>query len=307
MDIAKLIRLEPGHYVVAVSGGVDSMALLDLLARQYKARPGTVRLIVAHFDHGIRDDSHEDRHLVHETARQHGLPFVYEEGRLGQGASEDEARKARYAFLRKVQKHAGARGIITAHHHDDAVETAVLNLVRGTGRKGLSSLKSRSTDGIIRPLLHVPKSHLKAYAEANGLTWREDSTNADQNYRRNYVRHSILTRAKTKSPAEYHRLMTLLRRQRELNHAIDQYLETLLHTQPSRNVLRRADVVSLPYRVATELVAEWLRGNGKRQLSRWLVDRLTVAARTARPDTELLLDSSSKIAFSKNLVEFKTI
>lgn len=305
MDIAKLVRLEPGHYVVAVSGGVDSMVLLDVLAKQYKGR-GKTTLTVAHFDHGIRPDSAYDRQLVGEMAAAYNLPFVFARGELGAGASEAAARAARYEFLREVQRRAGARGIITAHHHDDAVETAVLNLMRGTGRKGLSSLKAKSLDGIIRPLLHVPKNRLKEYAEANRLKWNEDSTNNDLNYKRNYVRRSVLKPARIKSPRDYHRLVTLLRRQRELNSAIDHQLELMLHTQPSRASLRRSDVIGLPYQIAAELMAEWLRHNGKRQLSRWLVDRLTVAARTARPNTELLLDSGSKVSFSKNLIEFKT-
>src|SRR5690606_4946866 len=137
MDMVKLMKLEPGHYVVAVSGGVDSMALLDMVAKQSRPK---VSFTVAHFDHGIRDDSHLDRRLVGEVAQRHNLPFVYERGELGAGASEALAREARYAFLRKVQHSTGARGIMTAHHHDDVVETAVLNMLRGTGRKGLSSL-----------------------------------------------------------------------------------------------------------------------------------------------------------------------
>lgn len=303
MDIAKLIRLDPGHYVVAVSGGVDSMVLLDLLARLHKDKQVPVRITVAHFDHGIREESHIDRLLVQDVAHKHGLPFVYAEGSLGPAASEAEARAARYEFLRKVQKQANAHRIVTAHHHDDVVETAVLNLIRGTGRKGMSSLRPHH-EGIVRPLLHVPKSRLRAYAEANGLAWNEDSTNQNQDYKRNYVRHSVLKKAKATSPQEYRRLVALLRRQRELNHAIDAHLETILHTQPSRSHLRRHDVAMLPYRVATELVAEWLRQNGKRSFSRWMVDRLTVAIRTARPDTELLLDSQSKVGFGKKDVTF---
>lgn len=304
MDITKLVRLEPGHYVVAVSGGVDSMALLDVLAKKYGDKKSGVRLTIAHFDHGIREISHFDRQLVHEIAANHGLPFAYEEGNLGVGASEDMARKARYEFLRKVQKHSGADKIITAHHLDDTVETAVLNLMRGTGRKGLSSLKEQRHTGIVRPLLHVPKKHLRSYAEQSGLVWNEDATNLNQDYKRNFVRHSIIKKAKAEKPAEYHKLMTLLRRQRELNQAIDQYLETLLHIQPSRNSLKRQDVIRLPYQVAAELVAEWLRQNGKRQFNRWLVDRVTIASRTARPNTALLLDSNSKVSFDKHHVEF---
>lgn len=302
MNIAKCVRLEPGNYVVAVSGGVDSMVLMHLLAKRHSDKKDPVRITVAHFDHGIRDDSHIDRHLVAEVAHRLGLPFVYEEGRLGPHTSEDEARRARYEFLKKVQRHANARAVITAHHHDDVVETAVLNLIRGTGRKGLSSLKSR--DGLIRPLLHVPKHKLKAYAQANGLVWHEDSTNQSQAYRRNYVRHSVLKKAKEKSPQEYRRLLMLLRRQREINHAIDNILETLLHTQPKRTALRRRDVINLPYAVATELVAEWLRQNGKGGFNRWLIDRLTVSIRTARPYTELLIDSRSKVSFGKTNAEF---
>ncbi len=307
MDIAKLVRLEPGHYIIAVSGGVDSMVLMHILSALHSREAHGTRFTVAHFDHGIRSDSDYDRRLVQEMAQAYNMPFVYARGELGEGASEATAREARYEFLRKVQSQAQARAIITAHHHDDVVETAVLNLMRGSGRKGMSSLKAKSMDGIVRPLLHVPKAKLREYAQANKLKWNEDSTNHDQNYRRNYVRLSVLPKARTKSPRDYHKLTAILRRQQELNHAIDRELELLLHTQPSRSTLRRADVISLPYRVSTELVAEWLRGNGKRQLNRWLVDRLTVAARTARPDTELLLDSSSKVSFSKNLLEFKRV
>lgn len=305
MDISKLIRLEPGHYIVAVSGGVDSMALMHAIAAKHAEKGNGLSFTVAHFDHGIRTDSHIDRLHVHEVADMLGLPYVYDEGFLGEGTSEDAARQARYAFLRRAQEVANARAIITAHHHDDVVETAILNLMRGTGRKGMSSLSTR--DGLIRPFLHVPKERLKAYAEANGLTWHEDSTNTDQKYRRNYVRHSVIKKAKTKSPRDYNKLIALLRRQRELNKAIDQQLEVMLHIQPSRTTLRRQDVALLPYAVATELVAEWLRANGKRSFSRWLVDRLTVAIRTAIPRTELLLDAGSKVSFGKDTAEFVRI
>lgn len=305
MDITKAIKLDPGHYVVAVSGGVDSMVLMHLLAPKHHDKTNGYKFTAAHFDHGIRDDSHLDRLLVYEVARKLGLPFVFEEGALGPDASEDIARQARYEFLKKTQAASGARGIVTAHHHDDVVETAVLNLLRGTGRKGLSSIKN--SDGLHRPLLNVPKEHIRAYAEANGLTWHEDSTNTDQKYRRNYVRHSVINRAKQKSPRDYQKLIALLRRQREINNAIDKHLETMLHVQPKRTALRRSDVVHLPYKVAAELVAEWLRGNGKRGFNRWLVDRLTVAIRTAQPHTEMLLDANSKVRFSKRDVEFVRI
>src|SRR5215471_4228206 len=93
------IELEPGKYVVAVSGGVDSMVLLDVL----KDVPG-LQLVVAHYDHGMRGDSGQDRQLVQEAAAHYGLPFAYEEGKLGVRTSEAAARDARYQFLRRVRE-----------------------------------------------------------------------------------------------------------------------------------------------------------------------------------------------------------
>src|SRR5580704_3560158 len=107
-----------GSYVVAVSGGVDSVVLLHRLQKQ----PG-LRLVVAHFDHGMREDSAEDRRFVKALAQAYGAPFVYDEGHLGSGTSEAEAREARYNFLRRVQAASDAQAIVTAHHQDDLLET----------------------------------------------------------------------------------------------------------------------------------------------------------------------------------------
>ena len=104
MDIA-LEPLGPGRYVVAVSGGVDSMALLHLLQQQ----PG-LQLTVAHFDHGIRLDSEMDRFFVSDQARAYRLPYVYARGDLGPSASEDVARRARYQFLHQVRRAVEADG-----------------------------------------------------------------------------------------------------------------------------------------------------------------------------------------------------
>jgi len=268
------------------------MALLDIL-RQIP----NVTVTVAHFDHGIRADSRHDRLLVEQAARNYGLPFVYHEGNLGPDVSEDIARKARYEFLRKIQKSTKASGIITAHHMDDMMETATHNLLRGTGRKGMSSLKS--VDGIVRPLLHLPKKRLIDYATANNLKWHEDSTNQDIRYRRNYIRHRILPRLQELSPEKFEELKHITRRQADLNHAIDNELHTILHVQPGLDKLRRYDVARLPHVVARELVGEWLRTNGKREFDRKHLDKATIAVKVAKPNTTLVLDKKFKIEFGK--------
>src|SRR5665213_3388961 len=202
MDV---ILPKPGCYVVAVSGGVDSMAMLHMLQEQSRQESGW-KLVVAHLDHGIRMDSADDRRLVQSTARKYGLPFVYHEGRLGAGAGEAEARAARYDFLRGAQTASGARAIITAHHQDDLLETAIINILRGSGRKGLTALSDRP--GLARPLLRVPKSELVAYAQANGLQWLEDSTNQNEAYLRNYVRRRLLPRFQDSDRARLRQIIT---------------------------------------------------------------------------------------------------
>lgn len=266
------IVIEPGCYVAAVSGGVDSMVLLDIL-RQLPQ----LRLVVAHFDHGIRTDSAEDRELVRAAAARYGLPFVYAEGKLGPGASEATARQARYDFLHKVRVTVHAQAIITAHHRDDMLETAIINIVRGTGRRGLSSLQSR--EYILRPLLPFAKDQIRRYADLHQIQWREDSTNQDQVYLRNYVRHSILN---TLSNEQQEQLLGYVVSAQQLNQEIDSLLHAQLHTQPAAHTLDRRWFASLTHALALEVMASWLRGQGV-AYDRKKLQYLVVAAKTYVP------------------------
>ena len=281
-------KVPPGRYVVAVSGGVDSVALLHALQQV----PG-VQLTVAHFDHGIREDSAEDRRLVQAQARAYGLPFVYHTGNLGAGTSEAKAREARYKFLHDVRQASGAEAIITAHHQDDVLETIILNLLRGTGRRGLSSLKS--TDVVKRPLLHVPKKELLRYAEREGLQWREDSTNADEAYLRNYVRLHILPRF---ADTDREALLAISRHTAELNEHIMQQAVNYLHVQPGTKVLDRHSFIMLPHTVAREIMAEWLLQNAGSELSKKMLERLVTAAKTGRSGSKVDVDAGHWLRIS---------
>lgn len=167
-------------YIVAVSGGVDSVVLLDMLA---KGAVSPEDLLVAHFDHGIRDDSSRDERFVSNLAAQYGLLYSGKREELGKDASESLARDRRYAFLRELAQQHNAR-IVTAHHLDDLVETVAINLKRGTGWRGLAALDS----DVLRPLIDTPKQKLIKYAELNNLKWHEDSTNSSDGYLRNRLR-----------------------------------------------------------------------------------------------------------------------
>jgi tRNA(Ile)-lysidine synthetase-like protein len=271
------ITVGPGKYVVAVSGGVDSMALLDMLHGQ----PG-LQLVVAHYDHGIREDSDQERTLVAAAAAMYGLPFESEQGRLGAHASEAAARKARYDFLQRTLNKHGAKAIITAHHQDDLVETAIINLIRGTGRKGLTSLASR--EGIVRPLLNVPKSELLHYAEERSIPWREDSTNQSEAYLRNYIRRSILPRLGKDGKRQ---LLAIIQKAELHNPAIDSLLHADITAHQINGGLGRHWFIMLPHAVARETMAAWLRLQGIREFDSKAIERLVVAAKVALPGKQV--------------------
>jgi tRNA(Ile)-lysidine synthase len=287
----------PGSYVVAVSGGVDSMSLLHALHQANMAADRPWQLIVAHLDHGIREDSVKDRQLVQATARRYGLPFTYREARLGAGTNEAEARTIRYDFLHQVQWAGRARAIVTAHHQDDVLETAILNVLRGTGRKGLTSLRSRHN--LERPLLEIPKHELMAYARDQGLQWREDSTNQNTDYLRNYVRHRLVPRF---NESDRTHLLRIINDLRQTNQELDTLLVNQLHLQADAGKLDRQWFNRLPHAVARETMATWLRAYGVRAFDSRTLERLVVAAKVAGPGKAFdVLDGVSMAVGTNNL------
>ncbi len=264
------MKISEGKYVVAVSGGVDSVVLLDLLHELPH-----VELMVAHFDHGIREDSAEDARFVAELAASYNLPFYSIREELGPHASEAVAREARYAFLRRLKDRHGAIAIMTAHHQDDVLETMILNVLRGTGRRGLSPMSAESD--IIRPLLDVTKNDLLRYATGKGLAWREDSTNTDLRYKRNAVREEVM-----KSLGEGRKTLVELHADaRRFNDEIDDLLRELSGRMLTDDgALIRSRYVQLPHMVAAAFMHRWLVQREVQDVDSHMVTRATIAART---------------------------
>ncbi len=289
------ITLEPGKYVVAVSGGLDSVALLHKLFQKYGSpeKAGDqrletrdrVQLIVAHFNHGIRPESALDAKFVEELATKYGLAYLSKREELGTNASEQLARERRYKFLTSVMKGQEAKAIITAHHKDDVVETAYLNTARGTGRRGLTSLNS--SERIIRPLLHISKRTIKDYAKSKGLKWREDSSNSDQRYLRNKIRLLLSNAGLEKTDQMY----GIIQNMRLINEEIDNIIEELWGKALLNDSLQRSLFINVPYGVACELMASWLRKHDL-TFDKRLIHRLVIASRTARPGTQYDIDKN---------------
>jgi len=266
------VNVPPGKYILAVSGGVDSVVLLDLLSNL----PG-VGLVVAHFNHGIRPDSGEDERLVAAAARKYGLPFETGYGRLGAGASEDAARQARYEFLNEVKTRHGAQAVITAHHQDDLIETALINLLRGTGRRGLTAIADNKD--VLRPLLNHSKKEILNYAKKNKLRWREDPTNDSLDYLRNYVRYNLVPKM---TAAQRQDLLATLDKALKSGQQMDSEISELSPKILDNQVINRGKFSSLPVELGNELLMYWLRCEGLMDFDKKTINRLNVALRAAK-------------------------
>jgi tRNA(Ile)-lysidine synthase len=176
----------PGVTVLAVSGGLDSMTLLDAAA----ALPGAAeRFVVACFDHGTGPWATAAVSFVRREARERGLHVV--SGRVREElAGESAWRRARWDFLRHVARVQGAWAVATAHTRDDQVETVLMRVLRDAGPRGLAALEAPSP--VCRPLLALTRAQLEGYAAARGLRWREDPSNTSRRFLRNRVRHDLL-------------------------------------------------------------------------------------------------------------------
>ncbi|MBI5214904.1 MAG: tRNA lysidine(34) synthetase TilS [Ignavibacteriae bacterium] len=188
---------EGDSIVVAVSGGIDSMTLLNILVRLQK--DWNFQLCVAHFNHKLREEeSEEDEAFVKQTAERLNLPFYSKSAKTnelseGNGKSiQVVARELRYDFFQQLRLSLGYHKIATAHNANDNAETVLFNLLRGSGVKGLCGIPSaRSEAGIIRPLLFATREQIRHFVEEHSITYREDSSNKKTDYSRNLLRHHI--------------------------------------------------------------------------------------------------------------------
>jgi len=186
-EIIRRHRLwEPGARVaVAVSGGVDSVVLLDVLGETVRWHGG--KLSVVTVDHQIHPDGSEHADFVEALARTRGLPVQRARLALSEQASEAEARAGRYAVFEALD----VDRVALAHHRDDQAETVLLQLLRGAGISGFAGMAFRR-DRYVRPLLEEPRSAVRAWADHRGLSWREDPTNLTSRFSRNRVRAEVL-------------------------------------------------------------------------------------------------------------------
>ncbi len=181
-----VIKDKKPTFLVAVSGGVDSMVLLHLF------KQANADTAVAHCNFGLRgEDSEADMRLVEETAKKYGFPVFIKHCPVPEVANiQLEARRLRYEFFNELMDKHSFDFLATAHHLDDQIETFFINLLRGSGLKGLSGIPEN--ERVFRPLLDVSREEILNYAHQRDIIWREDKSNAETKYLRNKIRHELI-------------------------------------------------------------------------------------------------------------------
>lgn len=177
-------------YLLAVSGGVDSMVLADLF------QVSGFNFHMAHINYHLRnEDSNLDQKLVSDFCQKHKIPFhlyeVSENDNQPENSIQNWARELRYRFFREIQKKENLEFLVTAHHLNDQLETFLINLSKASGIRGLSGIPANE-NGIVRPLLDFSKDEIYDFAKENHIEFREDQSNQKTDYLRNKIRHHIV-------------------------------------------------------------------------------------------------------------------
>ncbi len=238
-----------GDLLLAVSGGVDSSAMADIIHQLYPTNK--CRIGVAHVNFHLRgEDSNSDQEFVRNLAQRYGFEFFTADFDTLKYAKEHKlsveiaARDLRYNWFRELSQKEGFDVLMTAHNADDNAETLLLNLVRGTGRQGLGAIRPLgqldSRLFVFRPLLNITREEIEEYAKENNLKYCIDKTNAQNEYSRNKIRNQVMPLLKEINPSVIQTLNKDISRFRELNAEVDKLVAAkvesfLIKKEPSKS------------------------------------------------------------------------
>ena len=292
-------HLEQGRFfakddlvIVAVSTGVDSMALLDLLQRLPDGR--RPRLLVAHVNHELRDQSTVEEAYLTNYCRQAGLSW-----RVAHWTKEDHpehgveeaARHFRYAFFKRLLTEYHAAAVVTAHHANDLAETMLMKMTRGGQLDQLVGIRDQRPLGrgkLVRPLLPFTKAELYRYARARGLKWFEDQTNQELTVARNRYRHQIIPALERENPQLITHLLDYRAQLTELLAWRNQELARLLDSVQAGQHLELVAFTQLPDFQQAELLRYWLEQSGVTDLKADLINQVRRVLNNPQKPQELI-------------------
>ncbi len=254
--------------LVAVSGGADSTALLDALARWKKSE----KLFVAHLNHLLRGaESEADEIFVQALAAKLSLPvFVARENIAALAQSEKKnleatARQARYDFLLRVAKECGAGLIVTGHTHDDQAETLLMRLLRGTGASGLRGIhgviKLEKNIKLVRPMLEISRAEVLAHCKHYNLNFRHDSFNESMDFTRNRVRRELLPLLATFNPQFGEALVRTMKQSSEDEDYLQVTAQNILTEVAEEMMLNFKPLINFHPSLRRRVLRLWLKQN----------------------------------------------
>lgn len=198
--IQKYNLIENGDkLIIGVSGGPDSICLLDILnkIRQTKQMPNFT-IEVAHINHQIREEAKEDEEYVENYCKKNNIKFhvkridVAKFANTNKIGTEEAGRKIRYEFFEEILQETNSNKIVTAHNKNDNAETVLMNIIRGSGTRGLKGIEPIRENKFIRPLIQTERTDIEKYCEQNNLQPRIDKTNKENIYTRNKIRNLLI-------------------------------------------------------------------------------------------------------------------
>lgn len=255
---------ERHSYLLAVSGGLDSCVMAHLFAQ------AKFSFAIAHVNFQLRGaDADGDENFCRKLAQSYNVPFHSIQFDTKAIAQEQKtsiqlaARSLRYEWFAQLQSQYAYTCIATAHHANDSIETFLYNFSKGTGLKGLLGIPMKN-DHIIRPMLFASRAEIETFAEAENLKWREDSSNADDKYLRNKVRHQVVPVLKDINPAlektSLNTFQHLQEAQNMINWAVKEWGKKVMINKGSSSYIAFQDLLALPF--LNSLLFEWFKNYG---------------------------------------------
>lgn len=296
LDLVKLVEnknlfQENEPIIVALSGGIDSMVLFDILSKLNH------KIVIAHVNHNKRQESIDEYLYIEKMAKEKGIPFegysIIDDAKTN---FHHDARLKRYEFFRAIAQKHKSKKIAVAHHLDDQVETILMRIVRGTSFSGYSGIKEIRIDrnvAIIRPLMDIKKHQILAYAKKNKVQYFDDATNKEDMYTRNRFRNNIIPLLQEENPNLDQKIIQLAEYIDSANEVLEQQKDQFLKEFSMYNHISLEAFNKLPQAIKIKVIQHLVNStsNDTVEVSYEQYKAITLLCQQDTPNQELSLSN----------------
>lgn len=294
--------------VIGLSGGPDSMCLLNILCNINKR----IRIICAHINHNIREDSKDEMQFIIEYCRNKNLELettIFDKKNSRNDFNELELRERRYSYFENIVKKHSANYLFTAHHGDDLIETILMRLTRGSNLKGYSGFQietQKENYKIIKPLIFTTKEEIDKYNQQKDIPFVIDHTNNEDNYTRNRYRHKVLPFLKNENSNIHLKYLKFSRELLNYYNFVDNIVSCEIEKRYNKKVLDITDFTKLDKLIQTKIIEYILDDNYKTNLycvSDKHINLILDIIASNRPNIEINLPDNLCIKKSYNSIK----